>query len=145
MNKRTKLLTSLAVLIGSMTATSHATYAQSPLPVVHVTVGLEDDNQRVFERDGVAVIAIEITAGAETLPNNVGIGFNLTLTPHTDFDQYNKQEGQYYDYEAPHADGGQYYVTMAPGETRVEVPITVIDDDLVENIQAFEVELSTDS
>ena len=34
---------------------------------------------------------------------------------------------------------------MDPGETRVEVPITVIDDDLVENIQAFEVELSTDS
>ena len=145
MNKRTNLLASLAVLIGSMTATSHATYAQSPLPVVDITVGLEDVDQRVFERDGIAVIAIEITAGANTLPSNVGVGFNLQLTSFNAVDQYNKQDGQYYDYEAPHADGGSYYVTMDPGQTRVEIPITVIDDDLVENLQRFTIQLSRDS
>ena len=145
MNKRTNLLANLAIAIATMTATSHATYAQSPLPIVDITVGLEDDNQSVYERDGVAVIAIEITAGADTLPNNVSVGFNLQLSSFNAYDQYNKQEGQYYDYEAPHTDGGQYYVTIEPGETRVEIPITVIDDELVEHFQRFTVRLTHDS
>ena len=145
MNKRTSLLASLAIAIATMIATSHATYAQSPLPIVDITVGLEDENQSVYERDGVAVIAIEISAGADTLPSDVGVGFNLQLSSFNAYDQYNKQEGQYYDYEAPHADGGQYYVTIEPGETRVEIRITVIDDELVENFQRFRVRLTQDS
>ena len=145
MNKRTNLIASLAIAIATIIATSHATYAQSPLPIVDITVGLEDDNQSVYERDGVAVIAIEITAGADTLPNNVGVGFNLQLSSFNAYDQYNKQEGQYYDYEAPHTDGGQYYVTIEPGETRVEIRITVIDDELVEHFQRFTVRLTHDS
>ena len=145
MTKHTSLLASLAIAIATMIATSPATYAQSPLPIVHVTIGLEEESQNAYERDGVAIIAIEITAGANTLPSNVGIGFNLELRPFNAVDQYNKHEGEYYDYEAPHADGGKYYVTIEPGETRVEIPITVIDDELVEHIQRFTVHLSGDS
>ena len=107
MNKRTNLLASLAIAIATMTATSPATYAQSPLPTAHVTIGLEEENQNVRERDGVAIIAIGITTGADTLPSTVGVGFNLELRPFNAVDQYNKQEGVYYDYEAPHADGGE--------------------------------------
>ena len=145
MTKHTNLLASLAVAIGTMIATSHATYAQTPLPTAHVTIGLEEESKTVRERDGVAIIAIGITAGADTLPSNVGVGFNLELRPFNAVDQYNKHEGEYYDYEAPHADGGKYYIAMDPGQTRVEIPITVIDDELVENFQRFTVHLSRNS
>ena len=64
MNKRTNLLASLAIAIATMTATSPATYAQSPLPTAHVTIGLEEENQNVRERDGVAIIAITMVPGA---------------------------------------------------------------------------------
>ena len=141
MTKLTKGFAKAAIVLAGLIAISTGAYAQSPAPLVNVTIGLESINYSYAEEDGEAIVRVEIKEGAATLPSNVSIGFNMRLTDITADSQYNKHEGQYYDYESPHRPGGQHYVSIEAGQTRAEVRIALVNDDLVENIERLRVDL----
>ena len=116
-------------------------------PVVDVTIGLKSINYSYREGrpSNETVVTVEITAGGEDLPSELqGIAFNLKTTPITADDQHNPFRGLYHDFVAPHPENGELYavIPVGIGQTHIDIPIEIFDDEITENIERFRVDLS---